>query len=71
MSTKPSTTNINPTAAAPTTYHEVKIGKTLYRVTSVFKGEVKLKDALEDFAVRRALREVTSENNPTFPLSAN
>jgi hypothetical protein len=41
----------------PTAYREVKIGKILYRVTSVFTGEVDLKNALEDLAVRRALRE--------------
>lgn len=40
----------------PTIYREVKIGKTIYQVTSVFKGEFQLKDALEDLAVRRALR---------------
>ena len=44
----------------PTTYREVKIGKMLYRVTGVFKGEVELKNALEDLAVRRVLCE--SEN---------
>ena len=54
--------NINNThnTGYPTTYREVKIGKMLYRVTGVFKGEVDLKSALEDLAVRRALRE--SEN---------
>ena len=41
----------------PMYYHEMVIDKTIYRVTSIFKGEFKLKDALEDLAVRRALRE--------------
>lgn len=47
----------------PTTYREVQIGKTLYQVTSVFKGEFQLKDALEDLAVRRALRAATDTKN--------
>ena len=42
-----------------TTYHEKKIGKTLYRVTSVHKGEIELGKALEDLAIRKILR---SEN---------
>jgi hypothetical protein len=45
-------------AAFPTSYREVKIGKTLYCVTSVYKGEFELKDALEDLAVRRMLRDI-------------
>lgn len=44
----------------PTTYQEVKIGKTLYRVTSIYKGEINLKDALEDLAIRRVAREAMS-----------
>lgn len=43
-----------------TTYREVRIGRTLYRVTSVFKGEIDLKDALEDLTVRRVAREALS-----------
>ena len=42
-----------------TTYHEKKIGKTLYRVTSVYKGEIELAKALEDLTIRKILR---SEN---------
>jgi len=42
-----------------TEYHEVKIGKTLYRVTSVYLGEIDLGRALEDLTVRKILR---SEN---------
>ena len=38
-----------------TTYHEKKIGKTLYRVTSVYKGEIDLGKALEDLTVRKIL----------------
>jgi len=40
-----------------TTYHEKKIGKTLYRVTSVYKGEFELGKALEDLTVRKILRD--------------
>ena len=42
-----------------TTYHEKKIGNTLYRVTSVYKGEIELGKAIEDLTVRKILR---SEN---------
>lgn len=42
-----------------TTYHEKKIGNTLYRVTSVYKGEIELGKALEDLTVKKILR---SEN---------
>lgn len=38
-----------------TAYHEITIGKTLYRVTSVYKGEIDLRRALEDLTVRKAL----------------
>lgn len=44
---------VNNTSDYPSSYREVKIGKTLYRVTSVYKGEIDLKSALEDLAVRR------------------
>ena len=43
-----------------TTYHEKKIGKTLYRVTSVYKGEFELGKALEDLTVRKILRDENS-----------
>jgi len=39
-----------------TTYHEKKIGKTLFRVTSVHKGEIELSEALEDLIVRKVLQ---------------
>ena len=38
-------------------YKEVRIGKTLYRVTSVFSGEKGLARTLEQLAVRRAMSE--------------
>jgi len=41
-----------------TTYHERQIGKTLYRVTSVYKGEIELKKALEDLTIRKILRDL-------------
>jgi hypothetical protein len=40
------------------TYHERKIGNTLYRITSVYLGEIDLGKALEDLVVRRVLREI-------------
>ena len=42
-----------------TSYKEVKIGNTLYRVTSVFTGEKDLAQTLEQLAVRRAMAELT------------
>ena len=43
----------NPTMS----YREVRIGNTIYRVTSVFTGEKDLKETLEQLAVRRAMAE--------------
>ncbi len=40
-----------------TSYREVRIGKTIYRVTSVFTGEKDLGKTLEQLAVRRAMNE--------------
>ena len=39
-----------------TTYHEQKIGRTMYRITNTYKGEVDLAKAIEDLIVRRILR---------------
>jgi hypothetical protein len=44
-----------------TTYHEKKITGTLYRVTSVYKGEVELGKALEDLTVKKIM---SLENPP-------
>jgi hypothetical protein len=41
-----------------TSYKEVKIGKTIYRVTSVFLGEKDLGKTLEQLAVRKAMTEI-------------
>lgn len=41
-----------------TSYREVTIGKTLYRVTSVFTGEKELGATLEKLAVQRVLDEM-------------
>ncbi len=43
-------------------YKEVKIGNTIYRVTSVFTGEKDLGKTLEQLAVRHAMAELTSCN---------
>jgi hypothetical protein len=44
-----------------TTYQEKKINGTLYRITSVHKGEIELGRALEDLTVRKIL---ALENSP-------
>ena len=36
---------------------EVKIGKTTYQITSVFKGETELQTALENIVVKRILKQ--------------
>ena len=41
-----------------TTYKEIKIGQTVFRVTCVFSGEKDLGKTLEQLVVRRALTEV-------------
>ncbi|MDL2232189.1 hypothetical protein LJC63_01235 [Ruminococcaceae bacterium OttesenSCG-928-L11] len=41
-----------------TFYRETRIGKTLYRVTSVYLGEKDLKETLEHLAVQHALTEM-------------
>lgn len=38
-------------------YKEVRIGKTIYRVTSFFSGEKDLGKTLEQLAVRRTMSE--------------
>ena len=43
-----------------TTYHEREIGKTLYRVTSVYTGKIELKKALEDLTVQKILAIVNT-----------
>lgn len=55
---KPIIKSMNPDGTVRETYHELKIGKTLYRITSVYKGEIDLVKALEDLTVRKVLREI-------------
>ena len=45
-------------AEQTTSYKEVQIGNTLYRVTSVFTGEKDLGKTLEELAIRRAMAEI-------------
>ena len=45
--------------APATSYKEVRIGNTIYRVTSFFSGEKDLGKTLEQLAVRRAMSEVS------------
>ena len=42
-----------------TSYKEVKIGKTVYRVTSFFSGKKDLGKTLEQLAIRRAMSETS------------
>lgn len=41
-------------------YREVRIGNTVYRVTSIFTGEKDLGKTLEQLAVHRAMNEPVS-----------
>ena len=45
-------------AQQTTSYKEIRIGNTLYRVTSVFSGEKDLGKTLEQLAVRRAMADI-------------
>lgn len=45
---------------ATSTYREEKIGKTLYRVTSIYMGEKDLGKTLEQLAVRTICNELTT-----------
>jgi hypothetical protein len=47
-----------------TSYKEVRIGNTIYRVTSVFTGEKDLGKTLEQLAVRRAMSELELPQTP-------
>ena len=40
-----------------TTYHEKKIGNTLFRVTSVYLGQIELGKAIEDLTVQKILAQ--------------
>jgi hypothetical protein len=51
-------TNNSNAAEYPTAYREVMIGRTLYCVTSVFKGEKELGATLEKLAARRVAEEM-------------
>jgi len=53
-----SITNISDAQTYPTAYREKQIGNTLFRVTSVYKGEKELGPTLEKLAVRRVLDEM-------------
>ena len=46
-------------AAQTTSYEEIQIGNTLYRVTSVYSGEKDLKTTLEQIVLRRAMADVS------------
>ena len=40
-----------------TTYQEKKEGRTLYRITSIYKGEIDFATTLEDLVVKKILSE--------------
>lgn len=52
--------NLNQQISPTTSYKEVKIGKTIYRVTSFFSGEKELGKTLEQLAIRRAMSEIST-----------
>ncbi|MBM6723625.1 hypothetical protein [Pseudoflavonifractor phocaeensis] len=47
-----------------TSYKEIRIGHTIYRVTSFFSGEKDLGQTLEQIAVRRAMAEISASPVP-------
>jgi len=49
------------TTVPQTSYREVRIGNTLYRVTSVFTGEKDLGKTLEQLAIRQAMAKLTHD----------
>jgi hypothetical protein len=50
--------NDKSSTVTPSTYKEVKMGNTTYRVTSVFLGEKDLGKTLEQLAVRKAMTDI-------------
>ncbi len=47
-----------PAQSPATSYREVQMGRTLYRVTSVFLGEKDLGETLEQIAIRKAMTDI-------------
>ena len=45
-------------------YREIKVGRTLYRVTSIYKGEIELNKALEDLTVKRVIQSQSLFQQP-------
>ena len=54
---------MNQNVQQSTSYKEVRIGNTIYRVTSVYSGEKDLKQTLEQLAIRRVMAEITARPN--------
>ena len=50
---------MNTQSKTTSSYKEVRIGNTVYCVTSVFTGEKDLGKTLEQLAIRRAMAELT------------
>lgn len=53
-----------------TTYREVMIGNTLFRVTSVFTGDRELGEVMEELVVRKAMAELQPANPDTAKTTA-
>lgn len=49
-----------------TTYHEKKIGNTLYRVTSVHQDKIDLGKALEELTIRKIMNQLREEQRAAF-----
>ena len=58
------TLNIDKTkdSVFPTSYREVRHGKTLYRITSVYKGEKELGATLEKLVIQRVLADMDGKS---------
>jgi hypothetical protein len=50
------------------TYQEVRIGRTVYCVTSVFNGEKELGPTLEKLAAQRVIDEMDGETAETLSI---
>lgn len=59
----------NKTTRPLTGYKEVRIGRTIYRVTSVYLGEIDLKETLEDLTIRNMLEEIENRDTVAFAVT--
>ena len=59
-------TNKLSTGNFPSSYREVKIGRTTYYVTSVYKGEKELGQTLEKLAARHIIDQLDKQAKELF-----